>query len=127
MSARSRRKGATWERELAARWAASIYPAAQRGPRGSQRDGEADVEGTPWWVECKVGARPDVLGAMRQAEAATDGRTPLVVVKRDREAPLVAMRLEAFEALVRYAQSLEALVESRYVSDAAKEAKEVTK
>ena len=111
MSASQRRKGAQWERDLAARWRdAGIYPNAQRGT-GQARSGAdvPDVDGTPWWVECKVGKRPNLLAALKQAEAATlvarehgRGKRPAVVVaKWDGQRPVVAMRLETFEALLR--------------------------
>lgn len=102
MSASQRRKGAQWERTLAKRWRDSgLYPDAWRGAGQSRRGSDVpDVDGTPWWVECKVGARPNVLAALAQAEGATDGRPPLVVAKRDREAPVVCMRLDDFEVLL---------------------------
>ena len=98
MSASQRTKGATWERELSARWRASgVYPDARRGIGQARSGGEVpDVDGTPWWCELKCGARPDVLGALRQGEDASDGRPVLVVVKRDRVEPVVAMRLADF-------------------------------
>lgn len=103
MGASQRRKGNTWERVLAKRWRDSgLYPDAWRGAGQSRRGSDVpDVDGTPWWVECKVGARPNVLAGLAQAEAATDGRPALVVAKRDREAPVVCMGLEDFEGLLR--------------------------
>lgn len=97
---RSRRKGAEGEREIAALLQAA-WPAAQRTvgqARSSKREG-CDIERTPFWVECKRGARPDVLAAMRQARAETDGRPVLVVVRRDAEAPFVALSLADFLTL----------------------------
>ena len=70
---------AGWFRDLG-------FDGARRGPHGMQRDGEADVEGTPWHIECKVGKRPNPRAALKQAEEATDGR-PVVVVMRDNQAP----------------------------------------
>ena len=107
MSARSRNKGAAYERELANRWRDSgLYPDARRGIGQARWGGDVpDVDGTPWWVEAKCQARPNVFAAMEQAEEATDGRTPVVVAcRREKGAPgrastLVAMRLEDFEAL----------------------------
>lgn len=105
MGRRSRTKGATWERELAARWRDSgLYPDARRGIGQARCASEVpDVDGTPWWVECKHQQRPNVLAAMEQAEDATDGRPVLAVVKRDRRPPVVCLSLDAFEALVRNA------------------------
>lgn len=102
MGARSRRKGAGWERELASRWRdAGLYPNARRGLNQVRSARETcDVEGTPFWVECKCGKRPNLIAAMVQAETDTDGRPCIVVAKRDRSTPLVTMTLETFERLV---------------------------
>ena len=97
---RSRRKGATFERTIAKRFAEGIYPDAKRGLVQARCAKEGpDVEGTPWWVECKAGKSPRLWAALAQAQAATDGRPCLVVAKRDRLAPVVLMTLEDFEAL----------------------------
>ncbi len=91
---RSRSKGAAWERDLSAVLRA-VYPEAARciaQSRTAKREG-CDVEGTPWWIESKVGARPDILGAIRQALADTDGRPVLVVTKQDRGVPLATLPL----------------------------------
>ena len=83
MSARSRTKGAAFER-LVAHALATIYPDACRGVGQARRGSDlADVEGTPWWVECKVGQRPNIHGALRQARDATDGRPCLVVARKN--------------------------------------------
>jgi len=83
MGSHSRRKGQVYERQVAAKLA-EVYPDAVRGAQQSRAgDAMADVEGTPWWVECKVGKRLDMVGAMRQAEEATDGRPVLACVKRN--------------------------------------------
>ena len=91
---RSRRKGAAWERDLAT-ILRSVYPKAERciaQSRTAKREG-CDVEGTPFWIESKVGARPDILGAVRQAQADTDGRSVLIVTKQDRGVPLATLPL----------------------------------
>lgn len=108
MGARSRRKGAAYERELANRWRDSgLWPEARRGVGQARSGGEVpDVDGTPFWIEAKCQARPNVYAALEQAEEATDGRTPIVVAcRREKGAPgraatVVVMRMEAFEALV---------------------------
>ena len=83
MGARSRRKGASYEREIGHRLK-EVYPDAVRGAQQSRAgDCMADVEGTPYWIECKVGQRIDIVGAFRQAELATDGRPVLCAVKRN--------------------------------------------
>ncbi len=98
---RSRRKGAGFERAIANRWAESIYPDAKRGLVQSRSAKEGpDVEGTPWWVECKAGKSPRLWAALAQAQAATDGRPCVVVAKRDRQQPVVLMTLTDFEVLL---------------------------
>lgn len=105
MGSRSRRKGAKFERDLA-EILRILWPEACRG-LGQTRSGSvcADVEGTPCWVEAKVGARPNPRAAMDQAEAATDGR-PVLVVVRDNGAgsraprDFVAMPLTDFLRLI---------------------------
>lgn len=96
MGASQRRKGAAFEREVAHAFEAAGVP-ARRGI-GQARGGGAevpDVEVDHLHVECKVGARPDPWGALKQAQA--DMRAdvwPVAVCKRDRHEAIVAMRLE---------------------------------
>lgn len=98
MGRRSRVKGATWERALANFLKGVCWEDAKRGIGQTRAAGEVcDVEGTPLWIEAKVGRRPNIKAALEQAEAATDGR-PCVVVARFDGAPLgeaiVACRLK---------------------------------
>ncbi len=54
------------------------------------------------WIECKVGARPNVVAAMEQArEAAPAGRAPVAITHWDRGATLVTMDLEDWLEWVR--------------------------
>ena len=105
---RSRNKGKVWEREVANLFK-EFWEDARRGFQSRAGDDEADVEDTPFWVECKVGARPNVFGAFDQAEKASDGRPILVAIKRNaknsHEDPscFVAMRVENFLDLLRCA------------------------
>lgn len=80
----SRRSGHAFER-LVAKIFAALYPEADvrrciAQSRMARREG-CDVEGTPWWVECKTGRAIDWRAALEQAEADTDGR-PCIVVGR---------------------------------------------
>lgn len=109
MGKRSRTKGQVYEREIGHRLK-ELYPEACRGAQQSRSgDCMADVEGTPWWVECKVGQRIDIVGAFRQAELATDGRPVLCAVKRNaikgKGGPeeFVCMRWDTFLAIARRA------------------------
>ena len=83
------------------------YPDAQRGLGQARGADQCDVEGTPWWIECKVGRRQNPRAALRQALGDTDGR-PVVAVIKDNStgggAPAVewvAMPLALFVDLVR--------------------------
>tara|TARA_R100000008_G_C3576219_1_gene165463 strand:- start:1144 stop:1467 length:324 start_codon:yes stop_codon:yes gene_type:complete len=97
---RSRDKGARFERSCAEffkRW----YPKAKRGVGQSQSgDNGADVEGTDYWIEAKVGSRPNIQGAYDQAFEATDGRPILVFSKKDRNKVLVTMDADTFTNLI---------------------------
>lgn len=104
MGARSRRKGATWERDLAARWRERFHLEVKRGI-GQMRDASevADVTGLPgFWVEAKHGAMPNPRAALAQAHEACGERPlwPIAVIKDDRRAPFVCMTLDDFEDLV---------------------------
>lgn len=99
MGASQRTKGHNFERWVAKRWRDSgLCPSAKRGlSQARSGDDVPDVDGTPYWVECKAQKQPSLFAALEQAEAASDGRPALVVAKRDRDKPVVMMRLEAFE------------------------------
>lgn len=125
MGARSRRKGRTWEQELT-HILRGVYPAARRGIGQARSGGEVcDVEGTPWWVEAKVGARTNPRAAVRQAEQATDGRPVLAICKDNQEKPgkaaevWVTLRLQDFLALAAQAEGKPwpPSVEGQLVSD----------
>lgn len=97
MGKAQRRKGHNFERQVAAmfRW---VFERACRGfqTRGGTAE-EPDVDGTPFYIECKASkSMPSVRGALRQAEAGTDGRISLAICKKDREEPIVALRLKHF-------------------------------
>lgn len=96
MGKMQRNKGAGFEREIAATLK-SVFPEAKRGIGQARSASEvADVEGTPFWLECKRGRQPNVRAAFRQAEEATDGRPALIVIRDDNDKAFVAMRLTTF-------------------------------
>jgi hypothetical protein len=100
MSKMQRNKGANFERLVSKMFAGLGYASARRGIGQARSAKEvSDVEGTPWWVECKCGQHPDILAAWRQACEATDGRPVLVVSHRDREGTLVTMSWEQFASM----------------------------
>jgi len=114
---RSRQKGAQGERDVANELRV-IYPDAARGGllqtqygRGSNA---CDVEHTPWWVEVKRGARPNIQGAFEQATDETDGRPPLVVSRKDRSVWLATMSLERFIHLVRIIQEYQKALDPEF-------------
>ncbi len=91
---RSRRKGHTWERTVAA-WMRNVWPDAARNLTGAS---QSDVSGTAYSVECKDQQRWSVLDWWRQAEeqAAADRRPPVLIIHRPGHASpddaLVVMR-----------------------------------
>jgi hypothetical protein len=98
----SRDKGARWEREVAKALRA-IDPGAKRtGFHQAQggSTGACDVSAGLFWAECKVGLRPPILGALKQAEdGCPPGRFAIAVCKQDRERPTVTMSMETFVEL----------------------------
>ena len=100
--ARSRRKGAQWERELVRRFRA-VMPDAEvkRGFQVRSGAEAADVECPVFWVEAKRGKRPNLRAALRQAQAAAaEGRVPIAVVRDDRAEATVTLGLDDFLELV---------------------------
>ncbi len=92
MSAASRRKGSRFELEVA-NALKPIYPGARRGLQFQHGGLVPDVDGTPFWVECKVGKNPPLRPALEQAiRDCHDDRTPIAVVKQDRLPAIVLMR-----------------------------------
>ena len=105
MSKLSRTKGKVWEREVARMFRAYFGGGAliKRGYQTrSGRDG-ADVEGTPFWIECKHQRNCTPEAALVQAEEASSGagdkRTSIAVCKSHRGKPFVVIRLDRFLSL----------------------------
>lgn len=109
MGARSRRKGARFEREVAALLTeASGLPCARN--LTECRDGNTGyVHGLPGFtIQCKVGRRPDdVYRAVREAsQAACSGQHPVAIVRRNGSGSrpaddLAVLPLSSFLALLR--------------------------
>ena len=108
MSARSRNKGAKWEREVARRFR-EVGIAAERSLSEARDGNTGDLDlpaSVPLTVQCKTGARPPIYRAVAQAvEAAGVGRHPVAIVHRDgsRHVPadeLAVMPLADFLELV---------------------------
>ena len=118
MSAMQRRKGAGWERELAAHLRSEGIE-AQRGIGQARRSSEVpdvDVEG--WWIEAKRHQRTNPKAALQQAIADAaengEGRIP-VAVCRDNGTALqdatVTMRLGDWVELVKDRRIVKTAVE----------------
>ena len=104
MGARSRRKGAVWERDLVHVFAEVFGPENVR--RGLQyRDGAdaADVIAPALWIEAKVGKLTNPRAALRQAKEASAGKGLLAVAvcKDDRDEPFITMSLDDFTDLLK--------------------------
>ncbi len=114
---RSRAKGAQGERDVANALQA-IYPDASRGGllQTQYRRGApaCDVEGTPWWIEVKRGARPNIQGAYDQAVGDTDGRPPLVITRKDRSAWLCTLPLDRFVDLIKIIQTYQRALDPQF-------------
>ena len=98
----SRRKGASWERDLARRFRAAM-PGSNARRESQSRAGDecADVVGPDFSIECKAHKKTNVRAALRQAIAcAPAGEWAVAVCKDDRMEPFVAMRLADFLGLV---------------------------
>lgn len=91
----SRSKGKRGEyemRDFLRKW----FPDARRGANQSRSGSDsADVEGTPFWTEAKLGAKPNVRAALEQAAVAADAhaedRPVLVYIRDDFSDPFFAM------------------------------------
>lgn len=95
----SRRKGKTGEREFS-RVFKALYPEAGRGIQSRDGGEVPDIDGTPFWVECK---RLKSIGALRfmdQAQRDSDGRVPVVVMREDHGKPVAMVPLELLLGLL---------------------------
>lgn len=101
MGKASRVKGHSFERKIANRLK-ELYPEAKRGfqTRGGGKE-QADIEGTPFHVECCHGKTVNIRKKYEQAVRDTDGRPIAVITKRDREDVLVTMEFEDWLVLLR--------------------------
>ncbi len=100
MSKLSRRKGHNFEREIA-RELREIFPKARRGLQYQDGQQCADVEGTPFHIECKRGVKPNPRAALEQAlNDAQPGRVPLVIIKDDRKEPFMLMPWADFKDFI---------------------------
>jgi Holliday junction resolvase len=101
---RSRRKGASYERELVHLFR-DLMPGADVRRGLQSRDGAevADVDCPVFWVEAKRGKRPLVRRALEQATEAAQGsgKIPLAVIRDDRKQAFVALHLSDFADFIK--------------------------
>ena len=116
---RSRRKGSTFERQVANDLKPIFERARRAGLRQTQSgsDDAPDVDGcSPFWIETKHGKQTNPRAALAQAEeamaawAAKGGdpecfRWALAVCKDDRQPPFVVMRWDQFREFLSEWQS----------------------
>ena len=104
----SKIKGKVWEQAVAL-YFRTVMPKedVRRGWQARSGADAPDVSAGPFWVECKVGARPNGSAALLQAtDDAPKGRIPIAVCKRNQTAPgevphrYVVIGLEDFLDLV---------------------------
>jgi len=101
MGAMQRRKGASYEREVAGQLALNLGVKVQR-ELSQSRDGGCDLSRVgPFVIECKRRARISVYEWMEQVIAAAKEReVPIVVMRADGEESLVLLRLSDFMPLM---------------------------
>jgi hypothetical protein len=101
-----RAKGNGFEREVVNELKPT-FPDAKRGLSQTRSGSECpDVDGTPMWIEAKRRRRvttATIHEALAQADVSRDQRTPVAIVRSDREGPLACMRLSEWGELVRRA------------------------
>ena len=97
----SRRKGHSFEREIA-RLFRDIFPDAHRGIQSRAGDEEADVVIPHYWIECKRGKKTNIKAALRQAREACagSGKSPVAICKDDQEGATATMDIELFYELM---------------------------
>jgi hypothetical protein len=102
--ASSRTKGHNFEREVA-KQLREIYPDARRGLQYQDGTGCPDVVGTPFHVECKVGKKPNIRAALRQAknDCKDDSLVCIAVTREDRKEPTVTLDWTHFLEILKYA------------------------
>lgn len=94
MSAYQRRKGATFEREIATYLSEHLRRIVRR-KLGQARDGGDDIEVGRFRIECKRRASLSVYAWLDQCAAAAGERdVPVVIARGDGREPLAILRLE---------------------------------
>lgn len=114
---RSRTKGASFERWVA-KQLQPIFPGAKRGIGQARASDEVpDVQGTPWWIECKRHKKPSIPAAWRQANEARDGRRIVVITKADYEDALFTAEPLVFSEMLFGSKTIIPCYSTRMVGD----------
>lgn len=115
---RSRDKGAAFERDIANQLKPQ-FEGARRGIGQARSASEVcDVEGTPFWIECKRHKKVSIQAAVEQAKQATDGRPVVVISKDDYGRVLVTAEMETFITWIHTLTQTSSLEElERWVKD----------
>jgi len=96
----SRTKGHDFER-LISNTLKALWPGAKRGLQTQSSPLKPpDVDGTPFYIECKKGKRTNIKAALAQATLNTDGRPPVAITRDDRKDILVTLKLKDFIDIV---------------------------
>jgi hypothetical protein len=99
MGKSQRDKGKRGERECV-NWIKEIYPDARRSANQSGGAAQPDVDGTPYWVECKSGKSIGLWAALKQAmedrKLAKDPRPCMLYLARTNGERVIVMRAEDF-------------------------------
>ncbi len=110
MGKASRVKGAVGERQVAGLFLEHGFIAKRMVGQSRSGDNAPDVcvDGLDWlWIESKIGARPNIAAALRQAEAASEGSgegtCAVAITRQDREKAIVSMRFDCFASLLKLA------------------------
>lgn len=99
MGRMQRTKGRVFERWVARVLRPLFGEHVKRGFQSRSGRDAPDVDGTPFHVECKHGKLVNLRAALKQAQAATDGRPVVVIAKDNRTAPVVLMLLADWMAM----------------------------
>jgi hypothetical protein len=108
----SKGKGRRGEQRVATLYRSIYGDKIRRGNQGRRGDDEADVEGTPFFLEVKTGKVVSVLAALRQAEEAKDSRPVVCHVKIDRTDAYVAMPESDWMQIVKRLVVADAVIEA---------------
>jgi len=95
---RSRRKGHSFEREMAIRFRDVFGDKVRRGLQSRSGEEVPDVETPMFWIECKRGKRTNPKAALKQAisDCGNKGKIPIAICRDDREDATVMIGLEDF-------------------------------